>query len=150
MMISRVLAFWCSIAVTFVLPGAALPEFLSNARPLPAPSMDLPDYLVPTVDPSIGTTFVRVTTPKSPLGNGVACKLAYCTHRYSNDQAWNADHSLLVIVNGCNDLCTINAPHDCWSDTHGFPLARPIANHFSRLDCTDREVRQGLAQGVRS
>ena len=53
-----------------------LPDSLLNARPVPAPSMDLPDYLVPTVDPTIGTTFVRVTTPKSPLGNGVACKLS--------------------------------------------------------------------------
>jgi hypothetical protein len=70
--------------------------------------MDLPSYLEPTVDPTIGTTFVRVTTPKSPLGNGVACKLSYCTHRYSSAQAWNADQSLLLIVLGCNGLCFLD------------------------------------------
>jgi len=70
--------------------------------------MDLPEYLVPTIDPTIGVTFVRVTTPKSALGNGVACKLIYCTHRYSISQAWNADQSLLVIVNGCNGLCFLD------------------------------------------
>jgi hypothetical protein len=102
------ITFWCSITIAIVLPRTALPDSLSKAQPLPAPSIDLPDYLEPTVDPTIGTTFVRVTTPKSPLGNGVACKLSYCTHRYSSAQAWNADQSLLVIVNGCNGLCFLD------------------------------------------
>ena len=70
--------------------------------------MDLPGYLVPTVDTSIGTTFVRVTTPESPLGNGLICKRSYCTHRYSSAQAWNADQTLLLITNGCNGLCFLD------------------------------------------
>ncbi|MGM4920659.1 hypothetical protein [Tardiphaga sp. 813_E8_N1_3] len=70
--------------------------------------MDLPGYLAPAVDASLGTTFVRVTTPDSPMGNGLACKRSYCTHRYSSAQAWNADQSLLLIVNGCNGLCFLD------------------------------------------
>ena len=30
---------------------------------------------------------------------GIFCKPAYCAHRYSSSQAWNADQSLLA--NGC-------------------------------------------------
>jgi len=100
-------AIGCGV-VGLLLTGAARSELLSNAKPLPAPSMELPAYLVPTVDPTIRTTFVRVTTPKGALGNGVACLLNYCTHRYSSAQAWNADQSLLVIVNGCNGLCFLD------------------------------------------
>ncbi|MGM5029741.1 hypothetical protein AB7813_21540 [Tardiphaga sp. 20_F10_N6_6] len=70
--------------------------------------MDLPGYLAPVVDASLGTTLVRVTTPESPMGNGMVCKRSYCTHRYSSAQAWNADQSLLLIVNGCNGLCFLD------------------------------------------
>ncbi|WP_349509592.1 hypothetical protein [Tardiphaga robiniae] len=70
--------------------------------------MDLPGYLAPAADASLGTTFVRVTTPESPMGNGMVCKRSYCTHRYSSAQAWNADQSLLLIVNGCNGLCFLD------------------------------------------
>jgi hypothetical protein len=101
-------AIWCSLFGILLLSRTALPESLPNAQPVLAPGMDLPDYLVPAVDSSLGTTFVRVTTPKSPLGNGVACNLSYCTHRYSSAQAWNADQSLLLIVNGCNGLCFLD------------------------------------------
>ena len=111
MMISRScvrVALWCSVVGALVLSKTALPDSLSSAQFIPAPDMPLPDYLVPSVDSSLDTTFVRVTTPESPLGNGVACKLSYCTHRYSSAQAWNADQSLLVIVNGCNGLCFLD------------------------------------------
>ncbi|MGM4894566.1 hypothetical protein [Tardiphaga sp. 709] len=70
--------------------------------------MDLPGYLAPAADASLGTTFVRVTTPDSPMGNGMVCKRSYCTHRYSSAQAWNANQSLLLIVNGCNGLCFLD------------------------------------------
>ncbi|WP_338053840.1 hypothetical protein AB7783_24560 [Tardiphaga sp. 172_B4_N1_3] len=70
--------------------------------------MDLPGYLASAADASLGTTFVRVTTPDSPMGNGMVCKRSYCTHRYSSAQAWNADQSLLLIVNGCNGLCFLD------------------------------------------
>lgn len=99
---------WCSVAAALVLSKPVLPEPLSNAQVIPAPSMDLPDYLVPSVDSSLGTTLVRVTIPDSAMGNGLACKLSYCTHRYSSAQAWNADQSLLLIVNGCNGWCFLD------------------------------------------
>jgi hypothetical protein len=101
-------ALWCSFAGALLFSGNALPDSLSDARLVFAPSMELPDYLVPAVDPSLGTTFVRVTTPRQPMGNGVACLLSYCTHRYSSAQPWNADQSLLLIVNGCNGWCFLD------------------------------------------
>jgi hypothetical protein len=70
--------------------------------------MALPDYLTPAVDSSLGTTLVRVTIPGSAMGNGLACRRSYCTHRYSSAQAWNADQSLLLIANGCNGWCFLD------------------------------------------
>lgn len=102
------LALWGSVAYALVVSRPVLPESLSNAQVIPAPHMELPDYLVPSVDPSLGTTLVRVTLPDSAMGNGVACKRSYCTHRYSSAQAWNADQSLLLIVNGCNGWCFLD------------------------------------------
>lgn len=99
---------WFSVVGVLVLCGTALPEPLTKAQPVFAPSMDLPDYLAPAVDSSLGIPFVRVTAPDIPIGTGVACTLSYCTHRYSSAQAWNADQSLLVIVNGCNGLCFLD------------------------------------------
>ncbi|MFB9270013.1 hypothetical protein ACFFWD_43990 [Bradyrhizobium erythrophlei] len=99
---------WCGIIASLLLSRSAQPETLANARFAFASPMDLPDYLVPTADKSLGTTLVRVTTPQSALGNGVACKRNYCSHRYSSAQAWNADQSLLLIVNGCNGLCFLD------------------------------------------
>jgi hypothetical protein len=99
---------WCSALLAFAFCRTAVTEPIEKAQFVPAPRMDLPGYLVPTVDPSIGTTFVRVTMPGSRLGNGVVCKLSYCTHRYSSAQAWNADQTLLLIVNGCSGLCFLD------------------------------------------
>jgi hypothetical protein len=101
-------ALCCGVVVALTLSRTALPESLSRAEVIVAPSMDLPDYLVPAVDSTLGTTFVRVTIPESPMGNGLACKRSYCTHRYSSAQAWNADQSLLLIVNGCNGWCFLD------------------------------------------
>lgn len=42
------------------------------------------------------------------MPGGVFCKLAYCTHRYSSSQAWNADQSLLLITNGCSGFCFLD------------------------------------------
>jgi hypothetical protein len=98
----------CSAFLALAVPGTAATDTIQAAQPVLAPRVDLPGYLVPTVDTSIGTTFVRVTSPESPLGTGLACKRSYCTHRYSSAQAWNADQTLLLIVNGCNGLCFLD------------------------------------------
>jgi len=99
---------WCGALLALAFSRTAVTEPIDKAQVVLAPSMDLPGYLVPTVDASIGTTFVRVTTPERPLGNGLTCKRSYCTHRYSSAQAWNADQTLLLIVNGCNGLCFLD------------------------------------------
>ena len=90
-------------------PAAETPatETLANARFVPASSMKLPGFLEPAVDPVSGMTIIRVTTP-GHLGAGLFCQRAYCTHRYSSAQAWNADQSLLLIANGCNGLCFLD------------------------------------------
>jgi uncharacterized membrane protein len=99
---------WCSALLVLAVSRTAATESIEKAQFVLAPDMELPSYLVPTVDTSIGTTFVRVTTSERPLGNGLICKRSYCTHRYSSAQAWNADQTLLLITNGCNGLCFLD------------------------------------------
>src|SRR4030088_312741 len=100
-------ALACAALALLALAEIAAAETLAKARFVPASSMDLPGYLVPAIDPVSGMTIVRVTTP-GPMGAGLACQRAYCTHRYSSAQAWNADQSLLLIANGCNGLCFLD------------------------------------------
>jgi hypothetical protein len=79
----------------------------ASARFIAPVAMELPPYLKRAEDPVFGTTFERITQP-GRLGAGVTCSTKYCTHRYSSAQAWNADQSVLVIVNGCSDLCFLD------------------------------------------
>jgi hypothetical protein len=72
------------------------------------PPMARPDYLQVVKDPTFGTDFVRVTDPGRVLAEGMSCGSAYCRHRYSSTQAWNADQSLLAIINGCNGICFLD------------------------------------------
>lgn len=72
---------------------------------LPMPNVG---YLQEANDPGLGTLVTRVTDPGGKMPGGVFCKLAYCTHRYSSSQAWNADQSLLLITNGCSGFCFLD------------------------------------------
>jgi hypothetical protein len=83
-------------------------EALATAHVVAMPPMTYPDYLQTVTDPSFGTPFTRVTDPGQEMLPGVACELAYCTHRYSSSQAWNADQSLRSIVNGCSGVCFLD------------------------------------------
>jgi len=83
-------------------------ESLATARPVTTPSMPLPDYLRKVPDSVFGTPLIRVTGPGRPLLPGIYCKVAYCTHRYSSSQAWNADQSLLLISNECLGFCFLD------------------------------------------
>jgi hypothetical protein len=82
-------------------------EALAKTRAVVTPSMPYPGYLQAVTDPAFGTPFTRVTDPgqKTP---GLSCKPTHCTHRYSSSQAWNADQSLLLIVNGCSGFCFLD------------------------------------------
>ncbi len=90
-------------ALILIASAAAATEFddLATSRVVAAPTFSAPQYLVQARDPVFGTPFTRVTEPGRLMANGVSCREAYCTHRYSSSQAWNADQSLLVIANGC-------------------------------------------------
>jgi hypothetical protein len=77
---------------------ATTPGAVTSAAPYPG-------YLRPVTDAAFGTPFIRVTNPGRQMLPGIFSKLAYCTHRYSSSQAWNADQSLLLIANGCSGLC---------------------------------------------
>ena len=83
-------------------------DTLANAHVLAIPQMPEPAYLEPATDPTFGTSFIRVTDPGRQLAPGMVCAQAYCTHRYSSSQAWNADQSLLLVVNGCSGLCFLD------------------------------------------
>lgn len=82
----------------------------ASAEPGVAPAKDLPDYLRATKDPASDVVFMRITKT-GPLGAGIVCGKRYCGHRYSSAQAWNADQSLLLVVNGCGGLCFLDG-HD--------------------------------------
>ncbi len=81
---------------------------LTAARVLATPPMPNVGYLQEANDPAFGTLVTRVTDPGGKMPGGVFCKLAYCTHRYSSSQAWNADQSLLLITNGCSGFCFLD------------------------------------------
>ena len=83
-------------------------EALATAHAIVTPSASYPDYLRLVTDAAFGTPFVRVTDPGRQMLPGISCKPAYCTHRYSSAQAWNADQSLLLIANGCSGLCFLD------------------------------------------
>jgi len=81
---------------------------LASARVTPTAARAEPGYLQTVTDPAFGTPFTRVTDPGEPGTPGLPCRPAYCTHRYSSAQAWNADQSLLVIMNGCGGMCFLD------------------------------------------
>ena len=80
----------------------------SASQPSPAQAAkNLPGYLRETTDAWSGMILVRITEP-GILGLAGVCGKKYCTHRYSSAQAWNADQSLLLIVNGCGGMCFLD------------------------------------------
>jgi hypothetical protein len=81
---------------------------LTTARAVATAPMPSPGYLEPVIDPAFRTPFTRVTDPGGTIKAGTSCGAAYCTHRYSSSQAWNADQSLLLIVNGCQGFCFLD------------------------------------------
>lgn len=107
LIVGSILLISASLAVTGAKPVRA-DDRLATAHVLATPPMEEPAYLEPVTDPSFGTSFTRVTDPGRQLAPGLVCGGAYCTHRYSSSQAWNADQSLLVIANGCAGLCFLD------------------------------------------
>ena len=107
---------WALIAGLFIVPACVLSalgqtqayQSLTTARAVMTAAAPFPEYLQPVIDPAFGTPFTRVTDPGREMLPGIQCKPAYCTHRYSSAQAWNADQSLLVIANGCSGLCFLD------------------------------------------
>jgi hypothetical protein len=98
-------------ALVPVLPVRGLAqvyETLATAPGAVTSAAPYPGYLRPVTDAAFGTPFIRVTDPGRQMLPGIFCKLAYCAHRYSSSQAWNADQSLLLIANGCSGLCFLD------------------------------------------
>jgi hypothetical protein len=90
------------------LGAAQAYEALATTRAAVTPPMPYPEYLQPITDAAFGTPFTRVTDPGRQMLPGISCKPAYCTHRYSSSQVWNADQSRLLIANGCSGLCFLD------------------------------------------
>jgi hypothetical protein len=88
--------------------GALAFDQLATTPIVVAPPMPRPDYLKAVTDPLLGTGLVRITKPGQLLAPGIACQPAYCRHRYSSTQAWNADQSLLAINDGCDGICFLD------------------------------------------
>jgi hypothetical protein len=121
----RLIDSLCVLCLLLLPYGAAQGyEALATAQVAVTPPMTYPDYLQTVTDPTFGIPFTRVTDFGQEMLPGISCKLAYCTHRYSSSQAWNADQSLLLITNCCSGLCFLdgttyvplfhrNIPNEC-------------------------------------
>jgi hypothetical protein len=104
-----VAALLCVVPVLLPTHGAAQAyEAMATTPAIVTLSTPYPGYLQPLADTAFGTPFTRVTDPGQQLLPGITCKSAYCTHRYSSSQAWNADQSLLLIANGCSGFCFLD------------------------------------------
>ena len=88
--------------------GSTSDDTLASASIIATPPMARPGYLQPATDPVFGTQFMRVTDPGRVLAPRISCGAAYCRHRYSSTQAWNADQSLFAIFNGCEGICFLD------------------------------------------
>jgi hypothetical protein len=63
------------------------------------------DYLAPAIDSKFGNKVVKVTNPNNEIpGLGLTWGRV-AIHRYSIDQAWNADQSLLMLFKGSRASC---------------------------------------------
>jgi hypothetical protein len=108
--------------VALLAPGALAYDRLAEERIAAVPAKSKPDYLLGITDPVFGTPFMRVTRVGREFLPNTSCGPAYCTHRYSSSQAWNADQTLLVIANGCAGACFLDG------QTYKPLFRRPIPN----------------------
>jgi hypothetical protein len=95
------------VACSLLLAAAGAAHNVIKAGVVVTPLMTEPGYLQPVRDPTFGTAYMRVTDPGRQMLPDAACRRTYCTHRYSSSQAWNADQTLLVVVNGCDASCAL-------------------------------------------
>jgi hypothetical protein len=106
---SKVTKLLCAVVLLLASGFGTLAfDELATTSVVVAPPMPRPDYLQAAKDPTFGTGFTRVTDPGRVLAEDMSCGAAYCRHRYSSTQAWNADQSLLAIINGCNGICFLD------------------------------------------
>jgi hypothetical protein len=143
------LLYLASLMVTSYVVARPYDE-LATAQVVAAPPMANVGYLQEVKDPVFGASSTRVTDPGGKMLAGIFCQLAYCTHRYSSSQAWNADQSLLLITNGCSGFCFLDgqtyvplfqraAPNECeWHPTDASLMicvsSRAIYNWAPRSD----------------
>lgn len=102
---SRTIGAAAALGVLFTAASAGGGPALGPVVPMPP--MPEPAYLERAIDPAFGTTVTRITEPGRVMAGG-RCGAQYCTHRYSSAQAWNADQSLLLVVNGCGGACFLD------------------------------------------
>ncbi|MCW3474789.1 hypothetical protein [Limobrevibacterium gyesilva] len=106
-MLIVVRALYVTAVLAVSVSTALAYDHLATAQPVPTPEMPRPGYLQSVTDPAFGTPFTRVTDPGGQVLPTASCSPDYCTHRYATSQAWNADQSLLLIVNGCQEACSL-------------------------------------------
>jgi len=80
-----------------VISGSLCAKYLSDEA---LASTSAPQYMVPFTDPKFGTKVVKVTNPNNAVpGLGLTWG-SIAIHHYSDDQAWNADQTLLRLDRG--------------------------------------------------
>lgn len=117
---------------------SALKSTLDDCTLLPA--KDKPAlYDPPYVDPTFGTTLVRITTPPA-AGETGSC----LTQMYPKQQAWNADNSKLLLIS-CDSywhLLDGNTYHylEKLTDSSLAPPTDPNLNHDVRWHTSDSDI----------
>src|SRR5690606_18679367 len=105
--LTRLLMIIAVLAPPLANRAEAVDDGARAPTPAASEAIALPGYLVAITDPETGFSTTRITMP-GDLGAGVICSDAYCSHRYSSAQAWNADQSMLALMNGCAGICFLD------------------------------------------
>lgn len=84
--------------ILLVAPDSTPPDgtFLQDANVHVVPTLPRPELHVPFVDPTFGTTIVRLTDPSMSASDSEHVTLGL-RHQYSRQPALNADHTKMVV-----------------------------------------------------
>jgi hypothetical protein len=95
---SRRIAWHALVCVLIALRSDAADLFTDADAVVPTPDVSAPRYLRPTTDPAFDTRVTRITDDPGVTSGDVTWG-DRARHGYSKVQPWNADESLLMILN---------------------------------------------------
>lgn len=93
--LKQVVSFW--LIVTIILAhastiNAAYPPETTPGTITTVPSVPMPDYRTPMIEPTFNTTITRITDQA-----GLGLQAQHLRHGYAKEQVWNADGSRMLL-----------------------------------------------------